>query len=119
MKKRVIIKSIVAERFERVMKQGRVLFFSAPCGFGKTCLAEKLTEGLSSLYVSADQPGFSVPDRSGAWQVLVLDDLQTLQEAQQAAAALLQRENLAQLPEYQPLLARIHSLFAQHADTLN
>ena len=46
-------------------------------------------------------------------------DLQTLQKAQQAAAALLQREDLAQLPEYQPLLARIHSLFAQQADTLN
>ena len=92
MKKRVIIKSIVAERFERVMKQGRVLFFSAPCGFGKTCLAEKLTEGLSSLYVSADQPGFSVPDRSGAWQVLVLDDLQTLQEDDWSALCALIRD---------------------------
>ena len=80
MAKNIVVKPAVAEQFARFMKQGRVLFFSAPCGFGKTCLAEKLTEDLPSLYLSADQPDFALPDGEGDWQVLVLDDLQTIQE---------------------------------------
>ena len=46
MAERTIIKRSIADCFEKFMKQGRVLFFSAPCGFGKTCVADALTEGL-------------------------------------------------------------------------
>ena len=46
-------------------------------------------------------------------------DLQTLQQAQQAAASFLSRSDLDCQPEYQPLLLRIHSLFADQEGTLN
>lgn len=38
----IIIKPNIAEQFRRFWQQERVLFFSAPCGFGKTVLAETL-----------------------------------------------------------------------------
>lgn len=39
MTKNIIIKTSVQKRFDSFMAHGRVLFFSAPCGFGKTVLA--------------------------------------------------------------------------------
>ena len=41
----IIIKPAIAEQFEKFIKSGRVLFFSAPCGFGKTVLADALLKG--------------------------------------------------------------------------
>ena len=38
MTKNIIIKTSVQKRFDSFMAHGRVLFFSAPCGFGKTVL---------------------------------------------------------------------------------
>ena len=40
MTKNIIIKTSVQKRFDSFMVHGRVLFFSAPCGFGKTVLAD-------------------------------------------------------------------------------
>ena len=40
MTKNIIIKTSVQKRFDSFMAHGRVLFFSAPCGFGKTVLAD-------------------------------------------------------------------------------
>ena len=42
MTKNIIIKTSVQKRFDSFMMHGRVLFFSAPCGFGKTVLADAL-----------------------------------------------------------------------------
>ena len=44
MPENVIIKPAIRKQFEEIMRQGRVLFFSAPCGFGKTTVAEALLE---------------------------------------------------------------------------
>ena len=41
----IIIKPSVQKRFDSFMAHGRVLFFSAPCGFGKTVLADALLRG--------------------------------------------------------------------------
>ena len=41
----VMIKPAIAKQFDEFMCQGRVLFFSAPCGFGKTTVAEALLVG--------------------------------------------------------------------------
>ena len=38
MTENIIIKPSVQKRFDSFMAHGRVLFFSAPCGFGKTVL---------------------------------------------------------------------------------
>ena len=40
MTENIIIKTSVQKRFDSFMVHGRVLFFSAPCGFGKTVLAD-------------------------------------------------------------------------------
>ena len=48
MTKNIIIKTSVQKRFDNFMVHGRVLFFSAPCGFGKTVLADALLVGMSA-----------------------------------------------------------------------
>ena len=53
------------------MAGGRVLFFSAPCGFSKTALAEALLRGQDVLHL---------PPADGRWRVLLLDDLQNMQD---------------------------------------
>ena len=76
----IIIKSAIAERFERFMAGGRALFFSAPCGFSKTALAEALLRGQNVLHLSAGDEGFALPPADGRWRVLLLDDLQNMQD---------------------------------------
>lgn len=44
-KSAIIVKPSTAQAFETLWKRGRVLFFSAPCGFGKTVLADTLLGG--------------------------------------------------------------------------
>ena len=62
------------------MAGGRVLFFSAPCGFSKTTLAEALLRGQDVLHLSAGDEGFAFPPVDGRWRVLLLDDLQNMQD---------------------------------------
>ena len=49
MSEKIIIKPSVQKRFDSFMVHGRVLFFSAPCGFGKTVLADALLRGRNVL----------------------------------------------------------------------
>ena len=44
MSEKIIIKPSVQKRFDSFMVHGRVLFFSAPCGFGKTVLADAVRQ---------------------------------------------------------------------------
>ena len=62
------------------MAGGRVLFFSAPCGFSKTALAEALLRGQDVLHLSAGDEGFALPPVDGRWRVLLLDDLQNMHD---------------------------------------
>ena len=80
MTEQVIIRRTIQESFERVMKQGRVLFFSAPCGFGKTCVANALVKGKNTMRLSAADPLFTLPDKDGNWRILLIDDMQEIQE---------------------------------------
>lgn len=45
MAKNVVIRPSVREQYQKFMARGRVLFFTAPCGFGKSILAETLLAG--------------------------------------------------------------------------
>lgn len=56
----IIVKPSVAKRFEEFLRQGRVLFFSAPCGFGKTVVADALLSGRAVLRLSGDDPTLSL-----------------------------------------------------------
>ena len=82
MQENIIVKPSVEKQFDRFLRQGRALFFSAPCGFGKTAVAEVLLSGLEVLRLSADSADFSLPSAEADWQILLLDDLQDMQEEQ-------------------------------------
>ena len=91
MTKNIIIKTSVQKRFDSFMVYGRVLFFSAPCGFGKTVLADALLRGRNVLRLSAADPDCAIPPSVQDWDILVIDDLQLMQEeaGQQALCELI------------------------------
>ena len=91
MTKNIIIKTSVQKRFDSFMVHGRVLFFSAPCGFGKTVLADALLHGQNVLRQSAADPDCAIPPSAQDWDILVIDDLQLMQEeaGQQALCELI------------------------------
>ena len=82
MTENIIIKPSVQKRFDSFMAHGRAFFFSAPCGFGKTAVAEALLSSREVLRLSADSAGFKLPSAEADWQILLLDDLQDMQEDQ-------------------------------------
>ena len=49
----IIVKPSVQQRFDSFMERGRVLFFSAPCGFGKSTLSDALLSGRDVLRLTA------------------------------------------------------------------
>lgn len=82
MQDNIIVKPFVEKQFDRFLRQGRVLFFSAPCGFGKTAVAEALLSSREVLRLPADSVGSKLPSAEADWQILLLDDLQDMQEEQ-------------------------------------
>ena len=76
----LIIKPAIMQQFERFLQQGRVLFFSAPCGFGKTTVADALLRGRNVLRMCAGTADFSLASLPDDWDIFLLDDLQLMQE---------------------------------------
>ncbi len=85
----IIIKPSIAAQFQRFLQQERVLFFSAPCGFGKTTVADALLSGASGISMNdiyrmrrlnAGAADFAIPSAAEDWDILLIDDLQLLQE---------------------------------------
>lgn len=76
----IIIKPSVQKRFDSFMEHGRVLFFCAPCGFGKTVLADALLRGRKVLRRNAGEPDGVIPPPEQDWDILLIDDLQLMQE---------------------------------------
>ena len=79
-KSAIIVKPSTAQAFETLWKRGRVLFFSAPCGFGKTVLADTLLDGRPVLRLNAADTGFALPSLEDAWDILLIDNIQDMQE---------------------------------------
>ena len=79
----IVIKPFVADQVKNAMIHGRVIFFSAPCGFGKTTTAWALLEGKKVYFTAAGEPGFRLPLLRETWDVLLLDQLQNLPEEEQ------------------------------------
>lgn len=80
MAKNVVIRPSVREQYQKFMARGRVLFFTAPCGFGKSILAETLLAGQQVLSLTAGEPDFALPADDKDWQVLLIDDLRQMTE---------------------------------------
>ena len=80
---RIIIKPAVAKQFEHSMKHGRIFFLSAPCGFGKTAVAEELLRGRKVRRMQAEKPDFERAETDPDWTILLVDDLQLMQEEEQ------------------------------------
>lgn len=84
----IVIKPSIAAQFQRFLQQERVLFFSAPCGFGKTALAEALLDSMPGnsmdryriRRLNAGAADFAIPSAAEDWDILLIDDLQLLQE---------------------------------------
>ena len=90
-KNAIIVKPSTAQAFETLWERGRVLFFSAPCGFGKTVLADTLLDGRPVLRLNAADTGFALPSLEDAWDILLIDNIQDMQEERdwQALCALI------------------------------
>ena len=56
-----IIRPAIQAQFDRFVQNGRVFFISAPCGFGKTVLAEALLADQDVCRLSADDSSFALP----------------------------------------------------------
>ena len=95
MPENIVVRPSIRAAFEQVMEQGRVLFFSAPCGFGKSVVAEELLKGKKRVCrLAASEPGFALPAADGSWDILLIDDLQHLQseEDHRALCALIRSD---------------------------
>lgn len=79
MTENIIIKPSVQKQFDSFMAHGRVLFFSAPCGFGKTVVADALLRGRKVLRLSAGAPDCAIPAPAPDWDILLIDDFQIMQ----------------------------------------
>ena len=80
MEDHITIKPALAEKFKTAMRQSRVIFFSAPCGFGKSTTAEYLLSGRKISRVDAGQQPLALPDPGDRWEILLLDHFQQLQD---------------------------------------
>ena len=74
----IIVKPSVRQRFDSFMERGRVLFFSAPCGFGKSTLSDALLSGRDVLRLNAGAADFALPALSDGWEILLIDDFQMI-----------------------------------------
>ena len=78
----IIIKPSVQQRFDGFLRQGRVLFFSAPCGFGKSAAADALLSGRDVLRLDAGTADFSLAALKDGWSILLIDNFQQMREEQ-------------------------------------
>ena len=85
MTENILIKPSIKEEFRNFMDHERILCFSAPCGFGKTCVAEALlAEQVSTkrkiLRLNPGEPDFAIPKSAEGWDILLIDDAQYINE---------------------------------------
>ncbi len=81
----IIIKDEIAEKFRMFMENGRVMLLRAPCGFGKTALAEALLADRHERVhrTAADRIDFKFLFSDEKWEILLVDELQLLQNIEE------------------------------------
>lgn len=76
----VIIKKTIKTKFDEFMDHGHVLYFSAPCGFGKTTVAFELLRGKKIELINGLESDGMLPEIKLNQNIVVIDDLQEFQE---------------------------------------
>ena len=119
----VVIKPSLREQFLQGWAQCRVIFFSAPCGFGKSTAATALLSNHKTSVFSAEDPEFlrePVPKNVDA---IVIDSLPALKGPEDPANALRMdpRKSGAALRHFKPRRAArlahaipLYGAFAAH-----
>ncbi len=74
----IIMSPALSSGFAAALERGRAVLFSAPCGYGKTAVARALLAGRRTDYIDARADDIALPDASGDWDVLLLDELPAL-----------------------------------------
>lgn len=74
----LFLKPALAAQFRSAQEQYRVIFFSAPCGFGKTTAAQLLLSGKKTLWLNAEDPALRLDVENDSWDALVLDNFSEL-----------------------------------------
>ena len=93
MTKKTVIKPAISQKFQEFLKNERILFFSAPCGFGKTAVAQALLEGRRVWKLEGESARGADLETKKDWDILLMEDFQLFQEEedQQALCALIRR----------------------------
>ena len=76
----MLIRQELKDQFSDAIKNDRIIFFSAPCGCGKTMTSKALLEELSITYIECQAADMSIPDKFGKNEVLLIDDFQLIDE---------------------------------------
>ena len=76
----VIIKKTIKTKFDEFMDHGRILYFGAPCGFGKTTVAFELLRGKKIELISGLETDGILPEIKLNCDIVMIDDLQQFQE---------------------------------------
>lgn len=76
----VIIKKTIKTKFDEFMDHGRILYFGAPCGFGKSTVAFELLRGKKFELISGLESDGMLPEIKLNRDIVVIDDLQQFQE---------------------------------------
>lgn len=74
----LFLKPALAAQFRSAQEQYRVIFFSAPCGFGKTTAAQLLLSGKKTLWLNVEDPALRLDVENDSWDALVLDNFSEL-----------------------------------------
>ena len=85
MTKNIVIKPEITRKYREFLRSQRILFFSAPCGFGKTCVAETLLAGEKLLRQEGRTLDVSALSGSEDWNFLLVEDFQLIQEEEMQA----------------------------------
>lgn len=83
----IVIAKQVQKRFDTVWDDYQILFFQAPCGYGKTVSAKMLLKKKNVSYRSCRQPRSLLTPLAPGIEAVIIDDLQDL-ENQNAVPAI-------------------------------
>ena len=91
--KYVAVSEKIAEKFRMFLNSGRIMYFFAPCGFGKTTVANELLKNKKYITLSPES-GEITADALKKADIVLIDDMQRMDSEEERQCLLLSiREN--------------------------